>query len=292
MLKQGQKPRQSLGQWLGKVTVLLMFGLFCLVLGGFSIPVMAADVGGATTVDAAVEARLQKAEQLFADALTATQKADFAAAESIWGKIIELVPENPAAWSNRGNARVSQGKLAEAITDYDKAIAIAPEQPDAYLNRGAALEGLGQWQAAIDDYNRVLVLDSKDPAAFNNRGNAQAGQGNWQAALEDYYHAFELAPDYAFARANYALALYELGKPQQSIKAMQDLVRRYPNFADMRASLTAALWGQGRKGEAESYWAGVLGLDTRYKDLDWVTKIRRWPPSMVADLEKFLQLRS
>jgi tetratricopeptide (TPR) repeat protein len=241
--------------------------------------------------DAAVAIRLEQAKQLFSQAFAASQTGDFAQEESLWSQAIELVPENPAAWSNRGNARVSQGKLDAAIADYTQAITIAPEQPDAYLNRGAALEGLGQWQSAIADYNQVLELNPKDPAAYNNRGNAEAGLGDWQTAITDYYQAFDLAPDYAFARANYALALYQVGKEMQAIKAMQDLVRRYPSFADMRASLTAALWAQGRKGEAESYWAGALGLDSRYKDLEWVTKVRRWPPTMVANLENFLRLR-
>ncbi|PZV12308.1 MAG: hypothetical protein DCF21_15810, partial [Leptolyngbya sp.] len=66
--------------------------------------------------------------------------------------------------------------------------------------------------------------------------------------------------------------------------------RRYPSFADARAALTAALWGEGMSGEAESNWVAVVGLDARYKDLDWVSTVRRWPPTMVAALEKFLHL--
>jgi hypothetical protein len=36
----------------------------------------------------------------------------------------------------------------------------------------------------------------------------------------------------------------------------------------------------------------VIGLDGRYKDLDWVKNTRRWPPNMVVALEKFLKLES
>jgi hypothetical protein len=67
-------------------------------------------------------------------------------------------------------------------------------------------------------------------------------------------------------------------------------VRRYPKFADMRAALTVSLWAEGKVGEAESNWVSAVGLDPRYKDLEWVTQIRRWPPAMVAALEKFLKL--
>lgn len=235
--------------------------------------------------------QLQQFGSLRAKAFAATNKGDFTIAESYWTQLIELLPDNPVAWSNRGNSRVSQNKLEEAIADFNKAVELAPDAPDPYLNRGTALEGLGRYTEAIADYNRVLQLDPKDPAAYNNRGNAEAGLGQWKEAIIDYSKAFNLARDYAFARANYALALYQTGQAEEAVRTMRNLLRKYPNFADMRAALTATLWEQGKRGEAESNWVAAVGLDTRYKNLDWVKKVRRWPPVMVAALEKFLTLQ-
>ncbi|HIK29180.1 MAG: tetratricopeptide repeat protein [Oscillatoriaceae bacterium SKW80] len=240
--------------------------------------------------DTEIAAFKQKLEELQKKALEATNSGNFVTAEKYWTEMIEQLPENAALWSNRGNAKVSQNKLEEAIADYNKAIELAPEAPEPYLNRGIALEGLGQWQKAIADYNRVLELEPTDAAAFNNRGNAFAGLGEWEKAIADYRQATLLAPDLAFAHANYALALYQIGQIEQAIRTMKNLVRKYPRFADMRAALTAALWNQGKRGEAESNWVAVVGLDPRYKDINWVAKIRRWPPAMVAALDKFLHL--
>jgi tetratricopeptide (TPR) repeat protein len=230
-------------------------------------------------------------ETLREEVFTATNKGDFATAERYWTKILEQLPDNPAVWSNRGNARVSQNKLQEAIADYNKAIELAPDAPDPYLNRGTALEGLGRWEDAIADYNHVLELEPNDPAAYNNRGNAEAGLGRWEDAIADYKQAADMAPEYAFARANHALALYQVGQTEESIRLMRNLVRKYPKFADMRAALTAALWETGQRGEAESNWVAVVGLDRRYKKLDWVANTRRWPPKMVDAMEKFLTLK-
>jgi len=226
-------------------------------------------------------------EQAFA----ATNSGDFAIAEDYWTQILDLIPDNPAVWSNRGNSRVSQNKLELAIADFNQAIELAPDAPDPYLNRGTALEGLGQWTAAIADYNRVLAIDPNDAAAYNNRGNAEAGLGQWQEAIADYFKAAELAPDFAFARANYALALYQAGETKEALRTMRNLVRKYPQFADMRAALSAVLWVEGQQGEAESNWVAAMGLDPRYKKLDWVAQTRRWPPAMVAALDKFLHLQ-
>ena len=53
-------------------------------------------------------------------------------------------------------AVIGPGRLiAEAIADYDHSIEIAPEYPDAYLNRGIAYEGKKLWKNAIADYNKL-----------------------------------------------------------------------------------------------------------------------------------------
>ena len=121
--------------------------------------------------------------------------------------------------------------------------------------------------------------------------NAKAGLGEWEAAIADYKKSAEIAPNFAFARANYALALYETGQTDKAIREMRNIVRKYSQFADMRAALTAAYWAQGQIGEAESNWVSAVALDGRYKDINWVANIRRWPPSMVAALDKFLKLK-
>ncbi|MFM7406525.1 MAG: tetratricopeptide repeat protein [Cuspidothrix sp.] len=263
-----------------------LIGIFLslLLVFGWNTPVMAQP-------QTITPEELQAGDELATKAFIATEQGDFVTAESYWTQIIEEFPTNAGAWSNRGNSRVSQNKLQEALTDYNKAVELAPNVTDPYLNRGTALEGLGKWEEAIADYNRVLELDPKDAMAYNNRGNAKAGLEKWQEAILDYQKSTEIAPNFAFARANYALALYETNQITKAIQEMRNIVRKYPQFADMRAALTAAYWVTGNKGEAESNWVAAYGLDTRYKDMNWVKNIRRWPPSMAAALDKFLKLQ-
>ncbi|WP_242052201.1 tetratricopeptide repeat protein [Phormidium sp. FACHB-1136] len=223
-------------------------------------------------------------------AFTASNAGRFAEAEEYWSLLLEYLPNEAALWSNRGNVRLSQNQPLAALADYDQAVALAPDQPDPYLNRGAALERLERWNDAMADYSRVLEINPNDAAAYNNRGNAKAGLGDWDAAFQDYQQAVTLDPKFAFARVNAALANYQLGQTDEAIREFRNLTRRYPNFADARAALTAALWANGQPGEAESNWVAVIGLDSRYKNLDWVAQVRRWPPAMVAALDRFLHL--
>ena len=265
------------------LTVLLAWGF--VLAGGWIYPAIAQ-----TEMPNISESQFQQLEALSEKALESVKMGDFSTAEEYFTQMLEIYPDNPAIWSNRGNVRVSQNRLEEAISDYDRAIELASEVSDPYLNRGATLEALGKWEEAISDYNRVLELDPKDVQAYNNRGNAKGGLGDWQGAIADYQKASELAPNFAFARANLALALYQTGETEEAIRTMRNLNRKYPQFPDMRAALTAALWEQGKSGEAESNWVAAVGLDSRYKDIEWVRDVRRWPSVMVEALEKFLNV--
>ena len=267
-------------------TIGLVIALGIGLASGPIAPIALADEG----TDLPLETRIQTARSLFDQAFEATNGGQFAQAERYWTQILELFPNNAEIWSNRGNARASQNRLQEAIADYNEAISRAPDAPDPYLNRGAARENAGDFAGAIADYNRVLELDPNDAAAYNNRGNAEAGLGQWETAVQDYAQAEILAPDFAIARVNHALALFQVGDRPEALRLLRNLVRKYPTFADARAALTAALWDAGDRGEAESQWVSVVGLDRRYKDLDWVAKTRRWPSAMVVALEKFLKL--
>ncbi|GAB4523617.1 MAG: tetratricopeptide repeat protein [Pleurocapsa sp.] len=245
----------------------------------------------ATTIPSDLTPQQIKAgEKIAKKAFQAAERGDFARSETYWTQLVQQFPDNPAVWSNRGNVRIGQYKLAEAIADFDKSIELAPEYPDAYLNRGIAYEAQKKWQAAINDYDKVLSMDAQDPLPYNNRGNAKAGQGQWRDALADYQQAFTIAPDFAVARGNASLVMYQLGDRNEAIRQMRNIVRKYPMYSDIRAALAAVLWVEGKQGEAESNWVAAVGLDSRYQDLDWVANIRRWPPTMVEALTKFLTL--
>lgn len=268
-------------RWL--VTLIIIFSLN--ILGGVN-PAEALSVKNSGLE----EQQLIQGEKIAKKAFQAAQRGEFSQAETYWTTLVEKFPENPAVWSNRGNVRMGQYKLTEAISDFNHSIEIAPEYPDAYLNRGIAYEGQKLWSQAIADYDHVLSITPQDPVALNNRGNAKAGQQKWQDALLDYQQAADIAPTFPLARGNASLIQYQLGNRTEAIRNMRNLVRKYPMYSDMRAALAATLWVEGKQGEAESNWVAAVGLDNRYQDLDWISNIRRWPPSMIQALSRFLNL--
>lgn len=271
-----------MNRWLISLCLVFLVG----ISGAWINPIQAI----AETAPKFSEQEILQGEKIAKKAFRTAERGDFAKSETYWTILVENFPDNPAVWSNRGNVRVGQYKLTEAIADFDRSIEIASEYPDAYLNRGIAYEGKKLWHKAISDYNHVLEITPQDPVALNNRGNAKAGQRKWQAALADYQLAANLDPTFPMARGNASLVQYQIGDRAEAIHNMRNLVRKYPMYSDMRAALAAALWVEGQQGEAESNWVAAVGLDNRYQDLDWIENIRRWPPSMIESLSRFLNL--
>ena len=88
---------------------------------------------------------------------------------------------------------------------------------------------------------------------------------------------------------------------------LRTVARRAAGSIDARAALAALYYSQGKVDEAEASWnfacesinSGILegsnvALDgcAQYRDIDWLSRIRRWPPSMVRRMDDFLNLRS
>jgi len=251
--------------------------------------------------------------QLFDQALAASREGSFDQALPLWNQVLEMAPEDAAAWSNRGNVQLVLGDPLAAIADQERAMALEPSNPEPHLNRGIAEEALQRWGEAETDYRWILeppaspassasAATSDKPAsqldlelrsaALYNLGNVQGSQGDWTAARNSFRTAADSRPGFAMARSSAALAAFQLGELEQAEKELRALIRRYPLFADARAGLTALLWRLGASGEAESNWASASGLDPRYRQPEWLQSTRRWPPAPVSALEQFLALAS
>ena len=229
-------------------------------------------------------------ESLYGRALQASQSGDFVGALPLWDQVLVLSPDDAAALSNRGNVRLALGDPDGAIADQTRSIELAPEELDPHLNRGTAEESLQDWAAAEADYLWILERDATDPSALYNLGNVRGSTGDWDSARRLYEEAADARPGFAMARSSAALAAWQQQDLVWAEAELRKLIRRYPLFADARAALSGLLWQGGFSGEAESHWAAAAGLDTRYRQKDWLLDVRRWPPQPTQQLMAFLAL--
>ena len=206
-----------------------------------------------------------------------------------------VLPEEELTTSyNRGNSYLMQGQFEDALASFNRALELSPNNADILLSRGIVYEKLFQWQSAIDDYQLANSMLKKRPfakddaTAFSNLANAETGLLKWEEALRDYTYASKLDPKFVAPQLGRSLVLYELGRPQESIAYFKQLASKYPYFADGQAALAVMLWGEGENKDVMDMWETAIEQDSRYRDVEWVRNIRRWPPSLVGTLEKFM----
>ena len=83
----------------------------------------------------------------------------------------------------------------DAITHYTKAIDLNPELPEGYYNRGVAYSNIGVFETAIEDFNKAINLDFKDAVVYFHRGKAWLHQKKWENAKADLTTAREMRVD-------------------------------------------------------------------------------------------------
>ena len=85
-----------------------------------------------------------------------------------YNKVIEINPQNAAAWNNRGIALGLVGRYDDALESFFKATEINPSSADAWFNLGIAYDFFGEYSSAVNAYTRVLEINPKfDKAQIN-----------------------------------------------------------------------------------------------------------------------------
>lgn len=115
-------------------------------------------------------------------------------------------------------------------------------------------------------------------------------------ALESYTEIIDQFPDLAiteYARLHRALLLYEIGDVGNSLLELDDLEVNLRGLSEVHAALASLLYSErpGQINRAEEQWDLALSFDTRFANLDWVRKTKKWPPRFLNALERFLDLR-
>eukprot|EP00892_Ulva_mutabilis_P003677 jgi/Ulvmu1/1681/UM115_0010.1 len=249
---------------------------------------------------------------------------DFNAAEAMYGEQSNGTYASLGLLSNRALAYEGLYRWKEAIDDYNQAIQLGSEVgysiPYVLNSRGnchasiAALFTAGnpEAQGPPPTSSSVAVSDEERESVLRRPCVQNAARKEWELARQDYRAATSVfqrsknLPGAIFASSNAALVSAQLGDDTGALKELKAVARRAPGSIDMRAAIAAIYWAGGRQDKAEEYWnwacskinsgqlvpgGPVLDSCDRYRDADWLRRIRRWPPVMVDRMEDFIALR-
>jgi serine/threonine protein kinase/Tfp pilus assembly protein PilF len=210
----------------------------------------------------------QRAQVLNAIAL-ARNPREYDAAIADLGAAIQLAPDMPEYFANRGRRYILRGQqnstpedFDKAIVDFTEAIRLASRMADYWKQRGWAYLNKEDWQMALADVEEAIRLDPSSASCYSNRGWAYKLKGDYAAALIDLDKAIQLDPRHSPA--------YQLrGDVYLQNEEYEKALANYDKAIQI-ASDVAAYMGRGKtylKG------AGVLknvtfALDRALEDLD------------------------
>jgi tetratricopeptide (TPR) repeat protein len=245
-----------------------------------------------------------------------------------FNRAIQLYPEYPAVYNNRGNVLLGLGAVREAIKDFDRALLLAPGYAAAYSNRAGAYMKLGQIEQAIAGYTKAIQLTPTSPAALSGRGRAQLAANRPHGAIRDFTRAVSLDARFGagyrsraeaklsierydeaiedFSRAIafeprnadiYALrgqAYLESGNAPSALKDFSTAVELSPNSATALAARGLAFARAEAFDEALNDFARAIELDPRspkvYAYRAWTYRQQQQPELALKDIERAFKL--
>ena len=160
-------------------------------------------------------AKRTTAIKYFAQALSEEEKTK---AIELYSKAIDIIPDNPEPYINRGILKEKIGDNEGAMKDFNKAIELNPNGARAYLSRGLMKEKNEDKDGAMKDFDKAIEIDSKYVKAYINRGSLKEKIGDERGALKDYDKAIELEPSLCIIYLSRGLLKEKIGDKEGALK--------------------------------------------------------------------------
>lgn len=116
----------------------------------------------------------------------------FQEAEALYGRILQVQPNNWEAHNNLGNLLADRGELEGSAAAFRRALVINPDYADGHNNLGTVLRETRDLDAAVACYRRALEINTDHAGAHFNLGAALLDQNKREEANASYRRSAEL----------------------------------------------------------------------------------------------------
>jgi tetratricopeptide (TPR) repeat protein len=160
------------------------------------------------------------------------RKGKLAEAVKAYNQALQIDPENPVAWNNKGLILAVAGNFDEALKCHLKAIELDPGHVDAISNVGMTHTKLENYDEALTWYDKALAMDPNHETTWNNKGNLLSKLEKYQEAMKCYDRALEINPNYMAAMNNKAVELIHIKNYDEALALLNQVLKSRPLFAE------------------------------------------------------------
>lgn len=137
--------------------------------------------------------------ELFENGVNLLKQEKNLEAADVFTALLEMAPQNPDAYKNRGVAYMKLNRYDEAIDDFERVKQIVPDLKGLYSNLGVAWYYKKEYSKAIENYNREISQSPDNYYAYFNRAICWAELKDYKKSLQDIIKTLELSPDFYLA---------------------------------------------------------------------------------------------
>ncbi len=130
---------------------------------------------------------------------------DYKGAFETLSSIVEVKPNNAAAFEKRGQVQVLFGKFPKGVTDLQKAVELEPENVRFRVSLGSGLQQANRLNEAAIELRKALQLDKENARAHLVLGIVLRKNADIQEALRHHLKAKKFAPK--SSRAHFELGI-------------------------------------------------------------------------------------
>lgn len=170
---------------------------------------------------------------LHVDADEAYRREDYQTAANICRRILELAPQDAAAWNTLGRSLLALGESDAAIEAFTNSIKFYPASPVAYNNSGLAYWRQHKYDDAAAQFRKQVLINPDDHYAHANLGRMLLEEKKCDEALPELEKALVIAANNAELLVALGECDLDLGKREKGVSELEHAVG---------ASATAHIW--------------------------------------------------
>jgi choline-sulfatase len=181
-------------------------------------------------------------------------------AEGFYGRILEGIPDSPAAYVNLAILQAMQKKFDQAVKTLNQGLTRIPDSEILMVRLGHTYLVTGKSEAAVETMKKVLALYPRNMDALTVCATTLDQTDRTEEARTYYERGLAIEPESRYLRTNYAGNLASSGKFREAIKVYETLIADFPEEQGFYQYVGIAYSYLGEYDQAISYLKQAVAI--------------------------------